>query len=282
MFAILLLGVVPACAQQPTAAEKVEADARIAAELTEVENQIKEAETQDAKYTGGLIKALIAARLETLRQTKAMLQQRAKAQNLNVALRYTIDGKAFAPPPTASQEIAGIESELTATRLKIAVEEADAARYSGGLVLAMKLSSIATMHQTEAMLDQKRLSLKYGLPQYLGFQTSAPASQAVTAPRPSVKESLFDIVSVDAKVTESNSTWWKYAWKVTIRNRDASSHAYRVMVEFHDKDGFIVDTDDADGAVQANAEDTITGFALVTAGVAGNIAGTKAKVQQTR
>lgn len=69
---------------------------------------------------------------------------------------------------------------------------------------------------------------------------------------------------------------------VVVRNRDTQPHAYRVTVEFHDKDGFIVDTDDADGVVQANSEATITDYDLVTATVAGSVAGTKAKVQQVR
>jgi hypothetical protein len=271
----------PACGQSTP--EKLVVDQRIASELKDVEEQIRNAEADDAKYTGGLVKSLIAARLETLKQTRAMLQQRAQAQNLNIALRYTIDGKAFEVPAGVDRDIDGIEAELAGLHSKIAAEQTDAARYSGGLVLAMKLSSIATMQQTEAMLDQKRVSLKYGLPQYIGLQATQSASNApVGAPSKPIEEPQFDIVSVDARVTESNSTWWKYAWKVTIRNRDAQPHAYRVTVEFHDKDGFIVDTDDGEGVVQADSETTITDYDLVTASVAGSIAGTKAKVRQVR
>lgn len=49
LLAMVILFSVPACAQQPTAAQRVETDARIAAELAEVEAQVKDAEAQDAK-----------------------------------------------------------------------------------------------------------------------------------------------------------------------------------------------------------------------------------------
>ena len=46
------------------------------AELDSVETQIASAEKENEKYTGGLVKALINSQIETLKQTRAMLQQR--------------------------------------------------------------------------------------------------------------------------------------------------------------------------------------------------------------
>lgn len=100
-FTIVFFGIL-ACAQQATATQRVETDPRIATELVEVEAQIKDAEAQDAKYAGGLVKTLIAARLEVLKQTRVLLQQRAKAQDLNVALRYTVVSCISTPNRTTS------------------------------------------------------------------------------------------------------------------------------------------------------------------------------------
>ena len=68
-------------------------------------------------------------------------------------------------------------------------QEAEVARYSGGLVKATASVTLATMRQTQAMLDQKRLALKYGLPQFVGFKDmfpSAPGSAPIVAVAPSV------------------------------------------------------------------------------------------------
>ena len=62
------------------AADAQDKNTALGAEITSIEAQIKEAEAENAKYAGGLVKSLIVARLEILRQTHAMLQQRAKAQ----------------------------------------------------------------------------------------------------------------------------------------------------------------------------------------------------------
>jgi hypothetical protein len=57
----------------------------------------------------------------------------------------------------------------------------------------------------------------------------------------------------------------------------------RATVEFQDAQGFIVDTDDSETTRVAAAETaTMTGYALVTASVAGNIAKTNAKVRQVQ
>ena len=104
-----------------------------------------------------------------------MLDQRAKSWTFGIGITYTGDGKPFVPPENADAQLTEVVSEIEALDEKIASEERDASRYSGGLILAMKQSGIATMGQTRAMLQQKRLSLKYALPQYLPFVKAAEA-----------------------------------------------------------------------------------------------------------
>jgi hypothetical protein len=143
--------------------------ASLKAEITAVQEEIKTAEAENAKQTGGLVKSLVVARIAILQQTEAMLQQRLKADTYGIAIKYTVDGRNFVPPASASELLRDVEQELTGSLTKIKQQEAEAPRYSGGLTHAMSLSTLATMRQTEAMLEQKRVSLKYGLPQYIGF-----------------------------------------------------------------------------------------------------------------
>src|SRR6185295_11568327 len=86
-----------------TAAERPEPrDPAVAAslkdEIRSVQAQITAADAESGRYTGGLVKALIESRVQTLRQTLAMLEQRDKAWTFGLRLRYTIDGKPFSLP----------------------------------------------------------------------------------------------------------------------------------------------------------------------------------------
>jgi hypothetical protein len=150
------------CAQvaPSSPAQKQQLEADIAA----VDQEIKAAETETANYSGGLIKSLVDLRLTTLRQTRALLDQRRKAGSHAVALRYTVDGKTLAIP---AGELASVEAEIASTKANIEKQQAEADKYSGGLVQAMALSTVATSRQTLAMLEQKRLAIKHGLPNSL-------------------------------------------------------------------------------------------------------------------
>jgi hypothetical protein len=159
----------------------------VKSDFAAVQAEIQAARTEDAKYSGGLVKALIASRIATLCQTEAMLQQRLLSFKVGVQLKYTVDGKAFSLPASAEQTLADVETEITASEMKIHQQEAEVARFSGGLAQAMAVATLETMRQTHAMLEQKRISLKYGLPQYIGFvdvngkQKAAPAQEPIPA-----------------------------------------------------------------------------------------------------
>jgi len=158
---VVLAGCVPTARTQDLAA--------VQSDLSAVQSETKIAQTEDVRYTGGLIKTLIATRIAMLRQTEAMLEQKLLSLKLGIATSYAVDGKAFSLPASASQMLADVENEILASEAKIHKQEAEAARYSGGLVQAMSFTALETMRQTHAMLEQKRVSLKYGLPQYIGF-----------------------------------------------------------------------------------------------------------------
>ena len=268
------------CAQSfdPELAERLRSD------IDAVSKQIRASEQEDAKYAGGLVKSLIGVRLAILRQTEAMLEQREKSWTFGIGVNYAIDGKPFVPPADADEQLAAVASEIQTLDGKIERAEQDAARYSGGLVLAMKLSAIATMNQTRAMLHQKRLSIKYELPQYMPFAKAAEASAGTTAAAGTAPQApavtRVEIVSIDARVTESNNTWSKYAWKLTLKNPTQAAKSYTATIEFQDSDGFIVDDDTPYNlVVAAGQEEVFTGYTLVDASVAGNVSSVGAKVR---
>lgn len=153
----------------------------LGADISATQAEIQKAEEDDQKVTGGLVKSLISLRLATLRQTLALLDQRSKAIAARTTLQYTVDGKPFAPPSDAPAQIAAVEKELADTAAKIVKQEAEVARYSGGLVQATAMATLATLRQTQAMLEQKRLALKYGLPQFIGFKDMLPVASAATS-----------------------------------------------------------------------------------------------------
>lgn len=142
----------------------------IESEIESVSKEISAAEKENEKYTGGLVKALINSQIQTLKQTRAMLRQKKDSWLYGIGLNYTVDGKPFVMPAEAKALLPDIEREIAENRKKITDQGAVVSQYSGGLVHALSLSTLETMRQSQAMLEQRRLSIKYELPQYLSFQ----------------------------------------------------------------------------------------------------------------
>jgi hypothetical protein len=249
-----------------------------------METQIRRIEEEDSKYSGGLVKALIGSELHTLRQTRAMLQQRATSWTFGIGLSFQVNGKPYIPPANSPELLGSVEQEIAATRIKLASAEAEADRYSGGLVQALSMTTVATIRNSLAMLEQKRLALKYGLPQYVAFRSDEPpiaSPQASVPPAPTQNSEArrWSIVEVDSRVTESNDSWWRFAWKLTIRNESNRDSTFNAIVEFQDADGFVIDSDNAYNlSVPAMGDRTFTGYALVKVPGASRVARTNAKV----
>lgn len=161
----------PACSQSPSP-EDVQKIAALKAELEAVYLEIAATEDKSSSFSDGLVKALIEVRLEILRTTEALIHQRIHA--LESGAKITI-GLAGTEPneDLADQLRQEIESQLA--ELNGARQEA--AKYSGGLVAAMKHATIATQEQSVAMLQQRYFVAKYGLPMILPAVTTRPASE---------------------------------------------------------------------------------------------------------
>ena len=262
------------------------------AEIAELRSQITATEAESAQYSGGLVKALIESRLQTLRQTLAMLEQRDKAFTFGLRLRYTVDGKPFELPSDIKQQLPELEQELRENESRIRDQEQEVAKYSGGLVQALSLSTLATMKQTQAMLNQRRLAIRYELPQYLAFPVphadSAATQTNTVAPtissgtlQPPASADDWEIVEVASRPGETNSSWTRFSWKLTLRNRSSLAQRFDATVEFRDQDGFPVDHDDEYNlALPAFGQETFTGEKLIAADQVNRIFTTAAKVKK--
>jgi hypothetical protein len=91
-------------------------------------------------------------------------------------------------------------------------------------------------------------------------------------------------VVLEAKVTETNDTWWRVSWKLAARNTTSASKTIAPgTVEFQDRDGFALDQDPVRSfQIGPGGTEIITGFALVRVATAPRIAKAIAKVEVAR
>lgn len=150
--------------------EELELVNQLRSELSATDVSISNAEKDDANVAGGLVKSLITTRLEILRTNKALIEQRIHA--IESGAQITVSVPSYKPDPQEAERLA---KEIDSQLAEIKSARDDASQYSGGLVLAMKLSQIATQEQTLAMLKQRQLMAKYGLA-YLPVSNSPAAS----------------------------------------------------------------------------------------------------------
>jgi hypothetical protein len=152
---------------------------------------IAAAEMADAQVQGGLVKALIAARLEILRTSEALVWQRIHAveSGAPVVLQVPITQSDPNRAAELQQEISNQEKTLSFLRT-------DAARYVGGLVHSLKLTAVATQEQTIALLQQNMLTAKYGLA--IAPSTTGRGGTVETAAKPPKSEisNTGDLIAV--------------------------------------------------------------------------------------
>jgi hypothetical protein len=91
------------------------------------------------------------------------------------------------------------------------------------------------------------------------------------------------VTKAEAKATESNKTWTRFSWNVTVSNPSNATVRASVGVEFLDAGGFVVD-DDTASTVQIGAGQTMTvrDYDLVTASVAPTVASVRGTIEVRR
>jgi hypothetical protein len=127
-----------------------------------INTQLKEAQTEAAKYSGGVIKAFLDLRIEILRNTLAMLDQTRSSYVRLITLRFTVDGRPFSA--ASDVQLREIEEEIKQVERKVADAKREASKYTGGLLQSMALMKVATEEASASTLRLKFYSAKYGIP----------------------------------------------------------------------------------------------------------------------
>jgi len=168
LVAILAAAVVALVTITPPTAGRLDDD------LAAVRKQIVDTQADTARL-GGLLKVLAEARLQTLRNTEAMLEQKRFSLLRFIDLKFIVSGEERTAAPQAAQSaaLADIKNEET----KLSEAQAKTSTYSGGLLLVMSQLNVATEELAINQLRMKYYSLHYGLPI---FATPKPSTS--TAP----------------------------------------------------------------------------------------------------
>jgi hypothetical protein len=138
----------------------------IVADLDLLDKEIKEATSTAQDYSGGLITILIKVRIETLKSTKEMLEQKKTGLNRFIPISYSVDGKKYIPPENKNDLLKDLEKDLKNLKDDLAEAEKESAKYSGGLLALMSLTQASTVKNSMALLEQRRLLLKHDIPCY--------------------------------------------------------------------------------------------------------------------
>jgi len=147
--------------------------------------------------------------------------------------------------------------------------------FQAGIILPM---ITAAQHKAEEV-RQKRAG--DGSDTIIATSVNKESPEEENPQQPMPTTASFTILGIDSKVTEANTSWSRFAWKLTIRNNTGKGISFKATIEFQDADGFIIDTTRDRGYLPPNAEETYTGFALINADTAGNVAQTVAKVERS-
>jgi hypothetical protein len=98
---------------------------------------------------------------------------------------------------------------------------------------------------------------------------AAPAAANAQPQEPKYKLSL---VNASYKIVETNSTWWKYAYKIDVKNETGEDIVSNAKVNFQDKDGFTLETEYVwNHNFQAGKVSSVSGFALLDSSYAGKV-----------
>ena len=154
-------------------------------DLAAVRAEITSAEADAAKYSGGLIFAEVQLRVATLKNTFAMLEEKRTSFLRGIALSYRDN---MVRNPIDADAESRLDAELAKADADALAAEADAARYSGGLIQTMDLVRAATSRMTAATVEQQRVLGRYGIP----LPAVAPTAGQGSAPTPSVGAKTTD------------------------------------------------------------------------------------------
>jgi hypothetical protein len=144
--------------------------AALDSDLKDVRAAIRDADNDAAQYAGGLIKTQIELRKQFYKTTEAILLQKRSSLLRRIDLRYTVDGRLI--EQASAEVLAALRNDIDQVSSQVTAAQNDSAKYSGGLIQAMYLSSVASGQLTIAGLRQKYYAAKWGIP-YLAVDAAS-------------------------------------------------------------------------------------------------------------
>ena len=134
-------------------------------------------------------------------------------------------------------------------------------------------------YATKLLIDRKNMddAAKAALDK---IQNGDPSFHATVVPI--AETSQVTATNVTAKVTESNASYWKWTWKLTLVNYSSDPVNVNTAVQFFDKDGYLVDEDKygvQNAVLPARSWQTFTGLKMIRLPATKNVASVGAKVE---
>jgi hypothetical protein len=153
---LLLFGVIVfTVLETPPSTQDLDSD------IAEIRQRMKQVTDLRQKYEGGAIKVLMDLNHEILSTTEAMLLQKRAATLRHVNLDYRINGR---PIEVATAEaLKAIEDDRADAQKKAEAAQAEADRYTGGLIQGLALMKAQTEKLSVSVLSLKYYSAKYGI-----------------------------------------------------------------------------------------------------------------------
>lgn len=135
-------------------------------DIQNINKNIELAQKDEQVYSGGLIKSLITVRLETLKSTKAMLEQKDNGLSRFIPVSYTIDGTQYSAPKNKKAILTALTSDLNDLKKQLSKAEKISSNYRGGMLKVLALTQVETLKNSISFLQLKQLLLKYDIPFY--------------------------------------------------------------------------------------------------------------------
>ena len=97
---------------------------------------------------------------------------------------------------------------------------------------------------------------------------------------PPEADPAFEIIKVDAEITETNDVWSKFAWKLIMKSLSRIPLTFHATIEFLDQDGFVVaDAFEPNLLLRPGGEQPFTGYVLVMDSIVHTITMVQAKIR---
>jgi len=172
--AILLLA---GCSNVPST-EEIDRDIGL------LDKDIEEATTIVQDYSGGLLAILANVRLGVLQSTKAMLDQKKTGLKRYISISYSVDGKKYSPPENKNDLLQELKQDIESLKIDLVKAEKESEQYGGGLLGVLSLTKLATVENSIAFLEQRRLLLKHDIPYYSILPTASKSNEPTFKPTP--------------------------------------------------------------------------------------------------